>query len=300
MKKQKLPATMVHDASSSVENSELKTITEFILSKVKAEKIICFGSTVHNIQNSSCFVTEKKHKTSIPNSYCLLIVPGATEPIPDMILQQRLEEDIKTTALVTIIVHRMDEINTALQHGSSFFTTIYKKGTLLHDNEAEPFAVPAEGGKINNRIIRRETFWGQWFKLSENFLKGAHFYQTEGQNNLAVFMLHQTLQHCYSAMLRVLTGYRSNSNSLRRLLRLIDNILPEASFSSTKHTPENARLTGLLMKGFSDARYNEKFEITTDELMVLLKRIEKILEGANMACLGHLKHLKEGKIPYVA
>lgn len=299
MKKQKSHAMATQDTSTDAEVKELKTITQFILSRIKAEKIICFGSTVNNVKNNSCFAQEKDITLKL-NSYCLLVVPAATEPIADIALQQRLEEDIKAIAIVTIIVHRMEEINTALQNGSSFFTTIYRKGTLLHDNNLETFTIPVAGEAINKRITRREKFWNQWFKLSENFLKGAHFYSEEKHYNLSVFMLHQTLQHCYSAMLRVLTGYRSNSNSLRRLLRLIDNILPESSFSSIKHTPENARLSGLLMKGFSDARYSDKFDITTEELGALINKIEKILKDANIACLNHIKSLKEGKTSYVA
>lgn len=298
MKKQKLPTIHLKATANDMETKELKTITEFILSKINAEKIICFGSTVSSIKNDSCFTADAKLIKSKPNSYYLLIVPKATESIADIALQQKLEEGMKSTASVTVLVHRMEEINTALKNGSSFFTTLYRKGILLHDNELEPFVFPASGEEISKRITRREDFWNRWFLLSENFLKGAHFYCGK-DNNLAVFMLHQTLQHCYSGMLRVLTGYRSNSNSLRRLLKLIDNILPDASFSE-KQTAENARLSGLLMKGFSDARYSDKFNITTEELRVLLNRIEKILKDGNAACIDHLKNLREGKTSYIA
>lgn len=294
MKKQESPASHVKASVNDMEAEELKTLTEFILSKIDTEKIICFGSTVSSIKNNSCFAADTKYIKSKLNSYYLLVVPKATECIADITIQQKLEEKMKLTASVTVLVHRMEEINKALQSGSSFFTTLYRKGILLHDNEAEPFVFPSSGEEISRRITRREEFWKRWFLLSENFLKGAHFYCREKDNNLAVFMLNQTLQHCYSGMLRVLTGYRSNSNSLRRLLKLIENILPDASFSE-KHTPENARLSGLLMKGFSDARYSDKFNITTEELGMLMNKIEKILKEGNTACIDHLKNLREGK-----
>lgn len=299
MKKQESSASDVKATVNDMEANELKMLTEIILSKINAEKIICFGSIVSGIKNNSCFAADTKHMRLKLNSYYLLVVPKATECIADVALQQKLEEEMKPTASVTVLVHRMDEINTALQNGSSFFTTLYRKGILLHDNETEPFVFPASGAEISSRITRREDFWNRWFQLSENFLKGAHFYCREKNNHLAVFMLHQTLQHCYSGMLRVLTGYRSNSNNLRRLLKLIENILPDASFSE-KHTPENARLSGLLTKGFSDARYSDKFNITTEELRMLMNRIEKILKEGNTACIDHLKNLREGKASYIA
>ncbi len=299
MKKQTPSAGPIEATANDMETKELKIITELILSKINAEKIICFGSAVNSIKRNGSFKADSTYIQSKSNSYYLLVVPEATESLANNLLQQKLEAEMKSIASVTVLVHRMDEINTALQNGSSFFTTLYKKGILLHDNETECFICPAAGGDIGKRITRREDFWNRWFLLSEKFLKGAYFYYGEKDNNLSVFMLHQTLQHCYSGMLRVLTGYRSNSNSLRRLLKLIDNILPDASFSE-KHTAENARLSGLLMKGFSDARYSEKFDITSEELRVLIIKIEKILKDGNTACIDHLKKLREGKTSYVA
>lgn len=300
MKKQKTPVAATKNVAETVESMELKGITRSILNKIKAEKIICFGSIVTATKKSNCFDGEALNIKAEPNSYFLLIVPAANESVPDILIQQRLEGELKHFASVTIVVHRMEEINAALQNGNSFFTRVYKKGVLLHDNGTEPFIAPAVGKDINGRIDKREKFWDQWFILSQSFLMGAHFYSGEQRNSLAVFMLHQSLQHCYSAMLKVLTGYRSNSNSLARLSKLIDNVLPDASFSPADLTPESARLSALLMKGFSDARYNDKFNVTNDELSAMIGRIENILKKANTTCLDHLHNLKSGKVAYTA
>lgn len=298
MKKQKAPLAAVNDVPETIETTELKRITRFILNKVKAEKIICFGSVVTTKKKISCFATDKGNAIPEPNSYCLMIVPSITEPIPDILIQQRLEEALKGFARVTVIVHRMQEINAALQNNSSFFTKVYRKGILLHDNDAEPFIAPAIGKNIHERIAKREKFWLQWLVLSQSFLMGARFYSGEQRNSLAVFMLHQSLQHCYAAMLRVLTGYRSNSNSLKRLIKLIDSVLPDASFSPVEPTPESARLSALLMKGYSDARYNDKFNINDEELSILINRVDKILKQASHICQEHIENLKQGKIAY--
>ena len=54
------------------------------------------------------------------------------------------------------------------------------------------------------------------------------------------------------------------------------------------------------MKGFNDVRYNDKFNITTQELRMLINRIDKILKDRNTACIDHLKNLMEGKTSYIA
>lgn len=291
MKKQEEPVKIPTDQSTNLTSQELKALTELILQRIKAEKIICFGSIIGKIEAQSCFIEKTSDKQSL-NTYSLLLIPSANEHIPEFALQQTLEQELKKIANVTIIVHKMEEINRALENGSSFFTSIYKKGILLHDNENEPFTAPATCEDLDKHTTKRKQFWHKWFLLSENFLKGAIFYAQEQNNNLSVFMLHQTLQHCYSGMLRILTGYRCNSNSLKRLLNLIDNALPNYSLSLSGNTPENSRLNGLLLKGFGDARYNEKFNITDQELLNLITRIENILIEANIKCSDHIKNIK--------
>ncbi|WP_214226894.1 HEPN domain-containing protein [Pedobacter sp. B4-66] len=300
MKKQNLSPSTVSDKPTA-DALELEAIKELLLSKFAIEKVICFGSIINNIQNNSCFKTsENEPEVKLQNSYYLLVVPKASETLADIVIQMQLEEGLKTLANVTIIVHRMEEINKALENGSSFFTTIYKKGTVLFDHEKEDFVVPASGTPLNKRIIKREAFWLQWFSLSEGFLRGAVFFKNDNNHNLSVYMLHQALQHCYSGMLRVLTGYRTNTNGLPRLMKLIDNIIPESSFTSFKKTPEDTRLIGLLLKGFGDARYSDKFKITEQELSMITTRIEEILKTANTSCLLHIKKIKEGKTSYIA
>lgn len=301
MKKRKTPPAAARAIAETIESIELKTITQTILRKIQAEKIICFGSTVTAKKKNSLFASEREivGTSSEPNTYYLLIVPSLYELIPDILIQQRLEEELKPLANVTVIVHRMEEINAALQNNHPFFTTIYRKGQLLHDSETEPFISPAQNAGKTERVTKMEKFWDQWFVLSQSFLMGAHFYSGEQRNNLAVFMLHQCLQHCYSATLRVLTGYRSNSNSLRRLVNLINSALPNFSFSTAEATPESARLSGLLMKGFSDARYSDKFNITDAELTMMMSRIEYLLNQANQICQEHLLNLRANKVPVV-
>ncbi|MNL40839.1 hypothetical protein D3C87_1632170 [compost metagenome] len=52
------------------------------------------------------------------------------------------------------------------------------------------------------------------------------------------------------------------------------------------------------MKGFSDARYNDRFSVTNDELNALLNRIETLLTQANLICQEHIEKLKSGKVGY--
>ncbi|TCC95024.1 HEPN domain-containing protein [Pedobacter hiemivivus] len=303
MKKQNFKKTFTA-ASDDDRNNELRLITAKILEKYLFDKIICIGSKIHTQgEKISCFLAENG-TTILPselNNYYLMLIPSKNEPCPDIQIQQRLEEEFKSSASLTIIVHRMSEFNTALNNGSSFFTSVFKKGFVLHDNNEEIFSKPEGGKSLNFRITKKEAFWTHWHKLSMSFLKGGKFFIDNNENSVAVFMLHQALQHCYSGMLRVLTGYRTNSNSLRRLIKLIDIALPDSSFVQPyKGTPEESRLSSLLLKGFSDARYDETFLASTDDLIAMMIKISRIIDFANSICIQRLENLKSGKTPYLA
>lgn len=301
MKKQKLKNLPV-PSQPAIGTIQLTKITEMILQKYKLEKIICFGSEVITVQKESCFSMEDTQDSSSPAmySYYLLLIPSKDEKSADIKIQQRLEEQLKPFASVTILVHRMEEFNSALQKGSSFFRSVYKKGIVLHDNNEEQFVSPEEGAPIAERITQREKYWDHWYKLSIGFVKGGQFFMEEENSGLAVFMLHQALQHCYSGMIRVLTGYRTNSNSLRRLLQLVDLALPDSSiFTPFRATPEDLRLKGVLLKGFSDARYDDTFIVTKEDLFTLYNRIISIINDGNKVCLQRIADLKSGKAIYV-
>ncbi|WP_256001922.1 HEPN domain-containing protein [Pedobacter deserti] len=297
MKKQKPGAGL--PSPEKALSAELKAMVDLVISRYKMEKIVCFGSITNNIEYHSCF-TEYTGSEGNPwpqNSYSLLLIPSAQEIMADIVIQMQAEESLKHIAQANILVHRMEEINNALMNGSSFFTTIYKKGTLLYDQGKELFVAPAAGEAISKRILKRELFWQQWYKLSDGFLKGAVFYKRGELKNLSVYMLYQALLHCYSGMLRVLTGYRTNTNGLRRLMRLVDHILPESSFAGGLKTPEDGRLTALLLKGIGEARYDETFQISDYELSLIIRRVEEILSKGNIACLQHIEEIKGGVRP---
>lgn len=297
MRAQQINDTSSQDIRLNIQEGILKNITKLILKRWNPEKIICFGSTTTAIRSFSCFEQEeRKTVSSKSDCYYILLIPETSESQADGIIQQRMEQYLKTIADVVIIVHRMDEINLALKNGSSFFSSIYKKGAILYDKKNVPFIAPANGMDICKRVSKREKFWNQWRELSADFLSGARFYAETNKNNLAVFMLHQTLQHCYSGMLRVLIGYRTNSNGLGRLVRLIESVLPNTSFFPPSATPEDTRLAQLLLKGFSDARYDNKLEITSEEVSTLITRIGQILQAADLACLKRLSSIRQGSI----
>ena len=277
---------------------ELRCLATAIADAVPVEKIICFGSTVHQVWRKSCFAEAGHADWPEKSKHLLLIIPSIGNDFHGPIIQQRAEEAARSIAEVTAIVHSMDEVNTALQGGSAFFSAIYRKGTLIHDRNEMPFAALGEGKPIVNRIAKREQFWEKWYDLARGFLQGAAFYHGANRPHLAVYMLHQALQHCYAGVLRVMTGYRTNSHGLGRLLRLIDVAGFNSSIALPQQTPEEARLVAILLKGYSDARYSTDFDVNADDAVRLMECVSAIIETADRHCRKRMQQLRDGQLAY--
>ncbi len=279
---------------------EIQQLVAALTHAVAVEKIICFGSTTHRVVKKSCFEETGTANGLDKNSYSLLLIPSADNTLYGSFIQQRAEEAAQPIADVTAIVHSMEEVNNALKKGSGFFTAIYKKGTLFFDRNGLPFTTLGKGNPIASRISKREKFWDRRNALVNGFLQGAAFYRTVEQSPLAVYMLHQAVQHCYSGMLRVMTGYRTNCNGLNRLLRLIDATAPQPPIALPRETAEDVRLTKILLKGHSDARYEDSFEVSEVDVAQLLDRVSAIAEAADQCCRKRIQQLKAGEVAYIA
>lgn len=278
---------------------ELQRLNNAIVGSVTIEKVICFGSHVHEVKNKSCFIEDSKLVHKFKNQYALLIVPIEGESLAHLEISKKIESVCAPIAVVTIIVHSMAEINLALQNGSSFFSSIFRRGTLLYDRYKISFVEPGVGGPVDVRISKRENYWGKWLSLSESFMEGANFYMQNGRKDLAVFMLYQALQHCYSGLLRVYTGYRANNSNLDLLLRLVASVLPNPGFLLAQCTAHDERLKGLLLNGFNASRYKDGFEIDEQGVAILYDRVGDIINVAAQRCKERIEKLKAGNVSYV-
>ncbi|MGK6350441.1 hypothetical protein [Parapedobacter sp. DT-150] len=278
---------------------EIQQLVEIIINTLLVEKIICFGSIVQRVVRKSCFEEAVCESPVVKNSYSLLIIPALSNTSDGLAIEQQVEEACRPCADVTAIVHTMDDVNSALCHGSGFFSAIYKYGALIHDQQETAFATPGEQGYIQERVAKRERFWDRRHALAEGFIQGAAFFCTKVQPSLGVCMLHQAMQHCYAGMLRVMTGYRTGSQQLNRLQRLIEATLSFPSILLPRHTTEDTRLSEVLMKGHGVAHYDHTLSVSIEDLAELIDRVSTIIAAADQHCRKRLQQLKEGDIAYI-
>jgi uncharacterized protein len=177
---------------------------------------------------------------------------------------------------INIQIHEIDYINKGLEFGQYFFTDIIKEGVLLYDTKKVEFADLLELSPKEEKKIS-QVYFDIWFRRSQEFLIDAKHAFNRDSYSKAVFELHQATENLYYTILLVFTGYKPKTHKLHKLRKYAKPISEELFFvfpiendNSEKH------LFDLLKAGYIDARYNDDFKITRDELLMLFERFEKL------------------------
>jgi HEPN domain-containing protein len=261
---------------SKLQQDHLRQLIQKIGEAVKPEKIICYGSRVTIMQDWGCFLEDNGYYESIHPTFDLLIITRHDETRTDYEIIELVEVLCKPPVSVTCIAHKLPSVNEALEGGNPFFCRVHDKGILVYDNSASQLNRPAESFSGFLTKGKAEGYWNRWHGLAQHFLSLAAQCVSSGWSNEAVFLLHQAVEHTCIALIRVFTGYRSNTHNLSRLLALTENfsMVPVTIFP--RITKEETALFNLLLRGYSEPRYKDVYELTNETVTILLTRVKEL------------------------
>jgi HEPN domain-containing protein len=188
-------------------------------------------------------------------------------------------------------VHGIDYVNRQIEEGQFFFTDIKKEGILLYDAGSVELAEPRNLSPQEKKEITQRGF-EIYFTAGKNFL--AHsIYGKDVLHSLndSVFQLHQSAERFYDAMILVFTGYKPKTHNLGKLLKMSRDFSPELQAVFPNNSKNEIHLFTLLKKAYVDARYNDKYIITEDELNALIERVKKLQEIAERICKSKISSI---------
>ncbi|MCO5950589.1 HEPN domain-containing protein [Mucilaginibacter flavidus] len=213
-------------------------------------------------------------------TYYLLVVIHDSDKTPEHEVANKIEDICKQLAAVFAIVHRAAWASQEIVAGDHFWNNAIYNGTEVYTSEGFTLPEHKAVGKDERKEAARKD-WNRWGRQGLQFLKGAKRYVEEEQYGIAVFMLHQAAESCLIGIIRVLSGYRTSSHNLSRMLRLTLLYTDEIMDVLELEKPEEAKLFNLLQSAYSEARYKGDFwlEETTAKLLslkvqLLVKKIE--------------------------
>ena len=210
-------------------------------------------------------------------------------------LQQKIEQRLNRAGLkigrpfltpsATLVIEPIQRVNKELRKSQYFFIDIKKEGILLYDSGEFTLAEPEDLNLKEQREIAQDYF-DQWFPDAVGFMVATHSMIQYGSLNIAAFLLHQATESFYNAILLVFSGYKEKEHDIEILGSLASNYSEELLKIFPRDTEEQEKLFILLKKAYIDARYNKNYKITEEELLYLIKRVEKLKSETKEICLA--------------
>ncbi|WP_182307913.1 nucleotidyltransferase and HEPN domain-containing protein [Ciceribacter thiooxidans] len=253
-------------------------------------KIILFGSYARGT-----WVDEPHTKKGYKSDYDLLIIVN-NKKLTDFATywhkaQDRLMHLPEIQTPVSLIVHSRREVNTALYEGQYFFVDIRRDGIALYELDDEPLAEPKQRTAADALRIAGD-YLEERLPHAKVFLKTARFCVREDDLKEAAFLLHQSIEQAYSALLLVLTSYAPPSHNLKHLRGLAEGCDQRLADVWLTDQHQYVAWFNILNEAYVKSRYSKHYEINEEALIWLLERAQRLILEIEAICHGHLEKLR--------
>jgi HEPN domain-containing protein len=285
----------------AAKQAHLFSVVRTIVRAINPEKILLFGA--HSMPGGGePTENDRRQAARLANcldAYELLIITARGDKRPDHELQDLVENRCHGKESLTLWMHDIDYVNSRLAEGHYFFSLVVREATLLYDAGRIALAEAMDPDLERVRQVAQQDF-RRWRSQAEAFYRSALFNHRQEERRLAVFLLHQTAEQIYQAILLVFTGYKPCTHNLDKLRRYTNRFSVELAMLFPRDNQEEDHLFKVLLQGYVDARYKEEFVIRPSELDQLVDRIGRLLSISSRICqnrfisLGKMRYLQVG------
>ncbi|SDG88038.1 nucleotidyltransferase and HEPN domain-containing protein [Pelagibacterium luteolum] len=202
----------------------------------------------------------------------------------------RLNRDPDVGVPVGLIVHSAREVNNFLRNAQYFFTDIRKEGIVLYEMDDRELAEPGILTSKQAAEVAAEHF-DQRFPSSKHLMKLAAASIDDRMLNNAAFLLHQSVERAYSALLLVLTNYSPPSHNLKFLRTLAEDRDRRlvAAWPRDQHRYE--AWFNILNEAYVKARYSKQYQVSEEALRWLIECAGDLHVVVNLICVERLSLL---------
>lgn len=261
-----------------------------VIRLVEPEKVICFGTRTHSTQIWSCFLPALREP--ITTEYDILIVTRENDKAKHEEICRRVRDLSNSQVTLVPIVHSLESVNRELALGNFFFCTLYHKGVLLYNNRSTQLVSLGEYNRDALSLPAVEKLWKKGWDLSNKFLDSAQYCLSKEMHDLAVLMLHQATEQMCLTIINVYMGYRPETNSLEKLLAIIENFSLLTITAFPRITTDEVKLFELLENAYTQIRYhNEGYTLPADAPRMLLEEVKELQRIVGLLYTRRLEQL---------
>jgi predicted nucleotidyltransferase/HEPN domain-containing protein len=258
----------------------------------EVEKIILFGSYARGNYKEAKDL-EKDRKSGHVSDYDILVVTATKKIALDSTLWGDISKKCKELALSAdprIIAFDIDALNVKLIQGQYFYRDIKKEGILIFDAKNSKLERQRELTNREYGKIAKEEF-DEWFGSAKEFFIDYNNAFNRQSYKKAAFELHQSAEHAYKAIHLVFTNYCPNEHYLKTLSGNIEECHNDLGKLFSQNTDDKKRRVLLLEYAYIGGRYDSRFYISKEDLEILVKDVERLLEITKEICEERIKKL---------
>lgn len=190
---------------------------------------------------------------------------------------------------VTLVFESIEKVNKSLEKGRYFYADIKKEGVMLYDSGEFKLAEP----KVLTFDEWKETAQDEydvWFPLGHGFLVRCRedIKKVNYNYRIVAFELHQATECLYSTILLVFSGYKPKTHDLTKLKGMVNLYDHELLKVFPLSSPEQEKCFALLKDAYVKARYDKTYNITEEQLIYLVERVERLRSITEKICLRKL------------
>lgn len=250
--------------------------------------IILFGSYAKNTF-VDCDVTHDFGITEFYISdYDLLIVTkrslgGKESTVISRIRDTFMQDKNEFYTHPQIFCESIKDFNNELSEGHFFYVDIVNEGILLYDTGEFTLATPRE---LNFCEIKEKalSYYDRNYNIASQFLEGAKIMSSKTWYCLAIFLLHQSTEYFLKTIPLVYILYRYKDHDPDELIKKNKLHTKEVVTVFPRNTPEEKRLFKLLQRAYVEARYNDEFVVTKEDIDALVPKIELLRDIVEKVC----------------
>ncbi|WP_158799532.1 HEPN domain-containing protein [Pedobacter sp. L105] len=270
-----------------------KTFIRSLVDKFQPLQIFCFAKSTSFKELQGCF-TDQQSKYNC--NYCLLVV---TESITRIDYEaQDFSNYHYQHGNITILCHGLENINDAIKANNRFFMTVCTKGQLIYSYDGMGNMDCSNVFIPTQSAVKAIKHLSHRMPLADGFFNGAGECLSKEQFTVCVFMLHQVVEQCLIALIRVHLAYRSEIHNLGRMLGLSTAFSDRPLKMFLSGSAEDKRLFEVLTKSYSGARYASTFKVNEEEAKAIYQKVAAFKVMTLEMCQQKIEYLDKEATNY--
>jgi uncharacterized protein len=192
---------------------------------------------------------------------------------------------------VNIIVHSIDEVNSALRRGEYFWVDIVRDGIAIYELPQHELATPMPLTPADAYTMAVAYLQDRLGKV-DDAIEIAQFCVEKMKWKDAAFTLHQATERVYDCFLLVRKHYFPRSHNIKFLRSLAEDNEPRLIEAWPRETKQDRRRFELLKRAYVEARYSANYKISREDLDALtgcVRRLRDLVETVSRERLEELR-----------